>query len=174
MPFFRGRHLKSLFFLQLLQILIKWDSESQPRGCQIAGGLKMDTKKIGLRIKGLRIERDLKQEKLAEILKIDRSTLSKIESGTNTPTTRILTELKQIFSVSIDWILFGTGSRNYIGTDKYNHDLEELLESISKDKTLKHAILSYFYTYKINKKKALEIPQETPIENKGTGGSHGE
>jgi transcriptional regulator with XRE-family HTH domain len=134
----------------------------------------MDTKKIGLRIKGLRIERDLKQEKLAEILKIDRSTLSKIESGTNTPTTRILTELKQIFSVSIDWILFGNGPRNDIGTDKYNHDLEELLESISKDKTLKHAILSYFYTYKINKKKALEIPQETPIENKGTGGSHGE
>jgi transcriptional regulator with XRE-family HTH domain len=132
----------------------------------MAGGLKMDTKKIGLRIKGLRAERDLKQEKLAQILKIDRSTLSKIESGTNTPTTRVLIELKRIFSVSIDWILFGIGPRKYIGTDKYNHDLEELLEYISKDKILKHAILSYFYTYKIDKKKAVAFPKETPIENK--------
>jgi transcriptional regulator with XRE-family HTH domain len=139
----------------------------------MAGGLKMDTKKIGLRIRGLRVERDFKQEKLAEILKVDRSTLSKIESGTNTPTTRILIELKRIFSVSIDWILFGTGPRKYIGTDKYNHDLEGLLENISSDKILKHAILSYFYTYKSDKKKALETPKETPIENKGTGGNHG-
>lgn len=133
----------------------------------------MDTKKIGLRIRGLRVERDFKQEKLAEILKIDRSTLSKIESGTNTPTTRILIELKRIFSVSIDWILFGTGPRKYIGTDKYNHDLEELLEYISKDKILKHAILSYFYTYKIDKKKAVAFPKETPTEIKGTGGDYG-
>jgi len=126
----------------------------------------MDTKEIGLRIRGLRVERDLNQEKLAEILKIDRSTLSKIESGTNTPTTRILIELKQVFSVSTDWILFGTGPRRDIGADKYYHDLEELFESISKDKILKHAILSYFYTYKIDKEKAL-------IENKETGGNHG-
>lgn len=119
----------------------------------------MDTKQIGLRIKGLRVERDFKQEKLAEILKIDRSTLSKIERGTNTPTTRILIELKRIFSVSIDWILFGTGPRKYNGTDKYNQDLEELLENISKDKILKHAILSYFYTYKIDKKKSVKNPQ---------------
>jgi transcriptional regulator with XRE-family HTH domain len=132
----------------------------------MAGGLKMDTKKIGLRIKGLRVEKDFKQEKLAGILKIDRSTLSKIESGTNTPTTRILIELKRIFSVSIDWILFGAGPGKYIGTDKYNHDLEELLEGINKDKILKHAILSYFYAYKIDKKKALEIPKETANENK--------
>ncbi|MGD2090000.1 MAG: helix-turn-helix transcriptional regulator [Candidatus Aminicenantes bacterium] len=133
----------------------------------------MDTKEIGLRIRGLRVENNLKQENLAEILKIDRSTLSKIESGTNTPTTRILIELKRIFSVSIDWILFGTGPRKYIETDKYNHDLEELVENICKDKILKHAILSYFYTYKINKKRALDSPKETPIENKGTGGNYG-
>jgi transcriptional regulator with XRE-family HTH domain len=129
-------------------------------------GLKMDTKEIGLRVRGLRVKRDLKQEKLAKILKIDRSTLSKIESGTNTPTTRILIDLKQVFSVSIDWILFGTGPGKDNVTDKYNHDLEELFESIRRDKILKHAILSYFYTYKVDKEKV-------PIENKGTGGDHG-
>jgi transcriptional regulator with XRE-family HTH domain len=139
----------------------------------MSGGLIMHAKKIGLRIRSLRVEKDFKQEKLAEILNIDRSTLSKIESGTNTPTTRILMELKRIFSVSIDWLLFGTGPRKYAGTDKYNPDLEELLESISKDKILKHAILSYFYTYKIDKKKALDHPKETPIEKKGIGGNHG-
>ena len=126
----------------------------------------MDTKEIGSRIRFLRVERNLKQEKLAEILKIDRSTLSKIERGTNTPTTRILIELKQIFSVSIDWILFGTGPGKDIGADKYNHDLEELFENISRDKILKHAILSYFYTYKVDKEKA-------PIKIKGSGGDHG-
>lgn len=126
----------------------------------------MDAKKIGLRIKGLRVESDFKQEKLAEILKIDRSTLSKIESGTNTPTTRILIELKRIFSVSIDWLLFGTGPRKYVGADKYNPDLEELLESISKDKILKHAILSYFYTYKIDKKKLWTPPKRHQLKKK--------
>jgi len=128
----------------------------------MTGGLKVDTKEIGLRIRGLRVQRDIKQERLAEILKIDRSTLSKIERGTNTPTTRILAELKQVFSVSIDWILFGTGPGRDMGADKYKDDLEELFENISKDKILKHAILSYFYTYKIDKEKA-------PIENKTTG-----
>jgi transcriptional regulator with XRE-family HTH domain len=50
----------------------------------MAEGSKMDIKKIGLRIRRLRVERDFKQKKLAQILKIDRSTLSRIESGTNT------------------------------------------------------------------------------------------
>lgn len=126
----------------------------------------MNTKEIGLRIRRLRVEKDIKQKKLAEILKINRSTLSKIERGTNTPTTRILIELKQVFSVSVDWILFGTGFGKDIGADRDDHDLEELFENISKDKILKHAILSYFYTYKIDK-------ERTPIANKERGGDHG-
>lgn len=133
----------------------------------------MDAKKIGLRIKGLRVEKAFKQEDLAKILKVDRSTLSKIESGTNTPTTRILIELKRIFSVSIDWLLTGSGPREYVAMDKYNHDLGELLESINRDKILKHAILSFFYTYKIDKNRVLETPKNIPHEKKETGEKNG-
>lgn len=64
-------------------------------------------KEVGRRIRSLRIEKGLKQEELAEMLKINRSTLSNIESGKTPPTAATLIEMKNIFGVSIDYILTG-------------------------------------------------------------------
>jgi transcriptional regulator with XRE-family HTH domain len=64
-------------------------------------------KEVGRRIRSLRIEKGLKQEELAEMLKINRSTLSNIESGKTPPSAQSLKEMKKIFNISIDWILTG-------------------------------------------------------------------
>jgi len=133
----------------------------------------MDKKKIGLRIKGLRAENGLSQEDLSKRLGIDRTTLSKIESGENTPTARILIELKRIFSVSIDWILTGVGFREHAEAEDYSEGVKELLNDISKDKMLKHAVLSFFYTYKSDKKRTLKRPKKMPDNMKGAGGNNG-
>jgi len=71
----------------------------------------MNKKDIGLRIKGLRTENDLSQAELAVEMGLDRSTISKVESGENAPTARILIELRRIFAASTDWILTGQGAR---------------------------------------------------------------
>lgn len=61
---------------------------------------------IGQRIKELREQRDIKQEKLAEILNINKATLSRIERGeTKTVGSDILMKLAEYFGVSIDFLV---------------------------------------------------------------------
>ena len=61
---------------------------------------------IGQRIKELREQRDIKQEKLAEILNINKATLSRIERGeTKTVGSDILMTLAEYFNVSVDFLV---------------------------------------------------------------------
>ena len=64
---------------------------------------------IGQRIKELREQRDIKQEKLAEILNINKATLSRIERGeTKTVGSDILMTLAEHFNVSVDFLVVFT------------------------------------------------------------------
>ena len=61
---------------------------------------------IGQRIRELREQRDIKQEKLAELLNINKATLSRIERGeTKTVGSDILMKLAEYFGVSIDFLV---------------------------------------------------------------------
>ena len=61
---------------------------------------------IGQRIRELREQRDIKQEKLAEILNINKATLSRIERGeTKTVGSDILMKLAEYFGVSLDFLV---------------------------------------------------------------------
>ena len=61
---------------------------------------------IGQRIKELREQRDINQEKLAEILNINKATLSRIERGeTKTVGSDILMALAEHFNVSVDFLV---------------------------------------------------------------------
>ena len=61
---------------------------------------------IGQRIKELREQRDINQEKLAEILNINKATLSRIERGeTKTVGSDILMTLAEYFNVSVDFLV---------------------------------------------------------------------
>ena len=115
----------------------------------------MDKKQTGLRIKALRTGKRLTQQELANELKINRTTLSKIETGEISPAPGILLELKRIFSTSIDWILTGEGQGLLESDDK---DIDELLTTIQENRIVKHAVLSFFYEYKAENPRLFKKP----------------
>ena len=59
---------------------------------------------IGAKIKELRIEKDLTQEKLAELLNIDKSTIAKYETNDREPKVYILCKIADYFNVSLDYL----------------------------------------------------------------------
>lgn len=66
-----------------------------------------DIKKGGERIRKLRIQSGYTQEKLAELLNIDRSLLSHIEAGKRGCSVDLLLQLSDFFDVSLDMLVLG-------------------------------------------------------------------
>lgn len=77
-------------------------------------------------LKKTRIDKGMSQKEVADILKIDRSTYAKYESGTSEPNCTTLIEFANFFEVSLDWLLCG---RTF---DVSSSNLEQLLQRISK------------------------------------------
>ncbi|MGC6767929.1 helix-turn-helix domain-containing protein [Enterococcus sp. LJL51] len=69
--------------------------------------MRMTCVELGEKLKQLRKEHDLTQEKLAEKLFISRTAVSKWESGKGYPNIESLKNISQLFSVSIDDLLSG-------------------------------------------------------------------
>ena len=65
----------------------------------------MDIERIGKRIKEIRLESGLSQQKFGEILSISQDTVSLWEKGKSVPTTEFLIEISKNFDVSVDYIL---------------------------------------------------------------------
>ena len=65
----------------------------------------MDMIKIGKRIKEIRLENGLSQQKFGEVLSVSQDTVSLWEKGKSVPTTEFLIELSKNFDVSVDYIL---------------------------------------------------------------------
>ncbi|MCL2676044.1 MAG: helix-turn-helix domain-containing protein [Firmicutes bacterium] len=64
---------------------------------------------IGEKIKELRQEKDLTQAQLAELLKIDKSTIAKYETDSREPKVYILCKIADFFAVTLDYL---TGREN--------------------------------------------------------------
>lgn len=62
---------------------------------------------LGERIKLNRKEKKLTQKQLADIMRIDHTTISKWESNTYEPDTTSLNQLSEIFAVSVDYLTGG-------------------------------------------------------------------
>ncbi len=67
----------------------------------------MDQIKIGAFLKELRKEKDLTQEQLAEKLNVSGRTVSRWETGSNTPDISMLVEIADFYNVSIPEIIRG-------------------------------------------------------------------
>lgn len=96
--------------------------------------MSYDTKKSGMCIRQLRKRRGFTQEDLARKLHIDRSYLSRIESGEKGCAVDLLLQLSDLLNVSIDYLVMGCAR-------------SELIEAAGKGKTAgclcKTACLSY-------------------------------
>ena len=64
---------------------------------------------IGNRFKLIRKEKNLTQKVFAETLSISPGYVSEIEKGKKIPGGEVLSSLKRIFQVDINWLLDGTG-----------------------------------------------------------------
>lgn len=67
-------------------------------------------KEIGKRLKDLRKERKLSQDKLADKLDVNHKSISSYETGKTEIPLRLLYRYVKIFGVSADYILFGNDS----------------------------------------------------------------
>ena len=65
----------------------------------------MDIIEIGKRIKEIRTEQGLSQQKFGELLSVSQDTISLWENGKAVPTAEFLIAIAQRFDVSIDYIL---------------------------------------------------------------------
>lgn len=91
---------------------------------------------IGERIKLLRLQRKITQEKLAKAIELHKSNISGLENGSYKPSAIAIIKLSQYFNVSTDWLLTGK---------EYKNDLSD----IEKD------ILNCFRTLDDNQKKSI-------------------
>ena len=66
-----------------------------------------DMEKSGKRIRQLRIESGLTQEKASEALNVDRSFYSRIESGKKGCSVDLFIQLSELFQVSLDYLVLG-------------------------------------------------------------------
>ena len=86
-------------------------------------------KAIGQRIKHIRKENNLTQEKLAEMLSISTEHLSRIETGSYRPSLSLIEKISDIFKIEEQFIMFGNGLNEE--TNKYLYDK---LECLSEEK----------------------------------------
>lgn len=74
---------------------------------------KIDSKNIGLRIKALRKDEKLTQEKLAKILNIGNGTIADYERGRYLISTPVLYDICKKYKISADYILGRTDNPKY-------------------------------------------------------------
>ena len=88
--------------------------------------MKYDMKKSGMHIQQLRIRQGHTQEEFAKMLNIDRSYLSRIESGKKGCSVDLLVQLSELLNVSIDYLVTGEVRSFLSGTA----DREQLINAV--------------------------------------------
>ena len=99
--------------------------------------MNYDMKQSGDRIRQLRINNSLTQEKVANALNIDQSFYGRIETGKKGCSVDLFIQLSILFGVSLDYLILG----KYLGqlserTDvtQLKDDIEDLIDRLEKFK----------------------------------------
>ena len=76
---------------------------------------------MNARIKKIRLESGLSQEAFGKRIKIRRSSVSKIETGENSPSDQTISLICKEFSVNEEWLRTGEGGdeKKYINSTPY-------------------------------------------------------
>jgi len=90
---------------------------------------------LGQRLKSLRIERELKQIDLANMLGISRTTYTQYETEKSEPDLETLTKLANFFNVSVDYLLGRTNIRSINETITDNDSMTGSHEHVDEEWT---------------------------------------
>ncbi len=93
-----------------------------------------DIKQCGERIRQLRIQNHYTQEGLAQIINIDRSFYSRIETGQKGCSVDLLIRLSDCFQVSLDYLVLGK-SHGTVDTEQLKAQIERLAVYLEELKT---------------------------------------
>ena len=96
------------------------------------------SKKLGLRIRELRLSKGLKQGELADLLEMERSNLTRIESGKQRPNDDNIIKIAEIFKVEVQELFNFGHQKTHI---ELKENIIKMINELS-DKELK-------YIYKI-------------------------
>ena len=100
--------------------------------------MSYDMKESGKRIQQLRIQYGYSQGELARELNIDRSYLSRIESGKNGCSVDLFVQLSRFFNTSLDYIILGQeryGPSIHENGAQLKADIEQLMSHLVKFKS---------------------------------------
>ena len=95
--------------------------------------MNYDMKQCGERIQQLRIQHGYTQEEFAKTLNVDRSNLSRIESGRRGCSLDLFVQLSSIFGVTLDYIVFGQDKPEWVTVDSRERlkvGLEQLINQL--------------------------------------------
>ena len=110
----------------------------------------MNYEVFGTRLKELRQEKGLTQEKLGKILMVNKSSISRYEKNEQIPEINTLHRISEIFNVSLDYLL---GKSDFRDMDEMAEKLIEAFEKegIPKEEIDLELLDKVIKTYKIMK-----------------------
>ncbi len=100
--------------------------------------MNYDMRQSGERIQQLRIQLGYTQEEFAKALNIDRSNLSRIESGRRGCSLDLLVQLSNICGVTLDYLVFGQDKPSWVtvdGRERLKVVLDQLINQLEAFKS---------------------------------------
>lgn len=97
-----------------------------------------DIAQSGERIRQLRKQNGYTQERLAQMLNIDRSFYSRIESGKSGCSIELFVHISELFGVSLDYLILGKYSKIFLNDSErtlIREDIDNLVNRLEQLKT---------------------------------------
>ena len=88
------------------------------------------TKEFGARIRNARIENNLTQEELANILNTTKNHISRLERGVVACSLELLIELSEVLHTTTDYLLIGRRASNDSAKEKIRTELYSVLSTL--------------------------------------------
>lgn len=103
----------------------------------------MELQSIGKKIKDKRQQKNISQEKLAELVDVTPSYISNIESGNRVASLPTMLEIVKVLDLSLDYLLLEnvTDNSDNIETDKFLIEFKNILEQLNDKKVIKEYIV---------------------------------
>ena len=87
----------------------------------------MNKQEFGERLRGLRVDRGLSLQQLADRVGVVKSSISFYESGDRLPSYEVLFTLCKTLNTTVDYLLYGVNNRRVIDvTDLTDHEIDLL------------------------------------------------